>query len=78
MPCCGPQAELAEIIRRAHRRRGLARLAKLATIRWAEANGVEWRLTANAEANAGMRALNESLGYRPAGTQAFYVRDALS
>jgi len=61
-----------------YRRRGLARLAKLATIRWAEANGVEWMLTANAEANAGMRALNESLGYRPAGTQAFYVRDALS
>ena len=60
------------------RRRGLARLAKLATIRWAAANGVEWMLTANAEANTGMRALNESLGYRPAGTQAFYVRDALS
>jgi GNAT superfamily N-acetyltransferase len=60
------------------RRRGLARLAKLATIRWAAENGVEWMLTANAEANTGMRALNESLGYRPAGTQAFYVRDALS
>ena len=44
------------------RRRGLARLAKLATIRWAAENGVEWMLTANAEANTGMRALNESLG----------------
>lgn len=61
-----------------YRRRGLARLAKLATIRWAAAGGVEWMLTANAEANTGMRALNESLGYRPAGTQALYVRDALS
>lgn len=60
------------------RRRGLARLAKLATIRWAAENGVQWMLTANAEANTGMRALNESLGYRSAGTQAFYVRDALS
>ncbi len=60
------------------RRRGLARLAKLATIRWAAENGIEWMLTSNAEANAGMRALNESLGYRHAGTQAFYVRDALS
>ena len=61
-----------------YRRRGLARLAKLATIRWAAENGVEWMLTSNAEANTGMRALNESLGYRHAGTQAFYVRDALS
>jgi GNAT superfamily N-acetyltransferase len=61
-----------------YRRRGLARLVKLATIRWAAASGVDWMLTSNAEANAAMRALNESLGYRPAGTQAFYVRDALS
>jgi GNAT superfamily N-acetyltransferase len=61
-----------------YRRRGLARLVKLASIRWAAANGVEWILTSNAEANAAMRALNESLGYRSAGTQAFYVRDALS
>ena len=49
------------------RRRGLARLAKLATIRWAAENGVEWMLTANAEANTGMRALNESLGTGPRG-----------
>ena len=61
-----------------HRRRGLARLAKLGTIRWAAENGVDWMLTSNAEANAAMRALNESLGYRSAGMQAFYVRDALS
>ena len=45
-----------------YRRRGLARLVKLATIRWAAANGVEWMLTANAEANVGMRALEREPG----------------
>jgi hypothetical protein len=50
---------------RAHRRRGLATLAKLATTSWARDNGVDEIVTDNAEANAGMLAINEQLGYRP-------------
>jgi GNAT superfamily N-acetyltransferase len=58
-----------------YRRRGLARLAKLGTIRWAAAGGAHWILTGNDEENPAMRALNESLGYRPAGTQTLYLRE---
>jgi GNAT superfamily N-acetyltransferase len=50
---------------RAHRRRGLATLAKLATTAWARDNGIDEIVTDNAEANAGMLAINEQLGYRP-------------
>jgi GNAT superfamily N-acetyltransferase len=59
-----------------YRRRGLARLAKLGTIHWAAAGGADWILTGNDEENPAMRGLNESLGYRPAGTQTLYVREA--
>lgn len=59
----------------AYRGRGLARLAKLATIRWAKEQGLEAILTGNAEANVGMLHLNESLGYRPVLTETHYVRD---
>jgi GNAT superfamily N-acetyltransferase len=58
------------------RRRGLARLAKLATIRWAAGAGITSILTANEERNAGIVALNESLGYQPIGTETQYVRGA--
>jgi GNAT superfamily N-acetyltransferase len=58
-----------------YRGRGLARLAKLATIRWAKERGLEAILTGNAEANIGMLHLNESLGYRPVLTETHYVRD---
>jgi RimJ/RimL family protein N-acetyltransferase/GNAT superfamily N-acetyltransferase len=50
---------------RAHRCRGLAMLAKLATIAWARENGIEEIVTDNAEENVGMLAINERLGYRP-------------
>jgi GNAT superfamily N-acetyltransferase len=56
------------------RRRGLARLAKLATIRWAAGAEITSILTANEERNAGIVALNESLGYQPIGTETQYVR----
>lgn len=59
----------------AFRRRGLARLAKLATIRWSAGEGVVWILTGNDDDNQGMLALNESLGYRLAVTQTLYVRE---
>jgi GNAT superfamily N-acetyltransferase len=60
---------------RAHRRRGLATLAKLATIRWAREHGIEQILTDNAERNAGMLAINERLGYRPLISRQRWVRD---
>lgn len=47
------------------RRRGLARLAKETTIRWAEAAGIHTLFTSNDTTNADMLALNEHLGYRP-------------
>jgi GNAT superfamily N-acetyltransferase len=47
------------------RGRGLARLAKLQTIRWAAENGIREVLTDNEEDNVPMLELNRSLGYRP-------------
>jgi GNAT superfamily N-acetyltransferase len=47
------------------RRRGLARLAKEATIRWAAEAGVRTIVTSNDTTNTDMLALNEHLGYRP-------------
>ena len=46
------------------RRRGLARLAKEATIRWAAEAGIRTIPTSNDTTNADMLALNEHLGYR--------------
>jgi GNAT superfamily N-acetyltransferase len=57
------------------RRRGLARLAKLATVRWAAEHGIEAIHTGNAHENPGMLALNSSLGYRPVQTEAHFVRE---
>jgi GNAT superfamily N-acetyltransferase len=47
------------------RRRGLARLAKEATIRWAADAGIRTIVTSNDTTNADMLSLNEHLGYRP-------------
>lgn len=49
---------------REHRHRGLARLAKLATVRWAVEHGVRRIATGNDSTNRDMLALNEHLGYR--------------
>jgi GNAT superfamily N-acetyltransferase len=49
----------------AFRRRGLARLVKLASIRWAAAAGIRAISTGNDDENLGMLALNRALGYRP-------------
>jgi GNAT superfamily N-acetyltransferase len=57
------------------RRRGLARLAKLSTIRWAAQHGIDVLQTGNAHENPGMLALNASLGYRPVQTETHYLRD---
>lgn len=50
---------------REFRRRGLARLAKQATVHWASEAGIRRILTSNDATNADMLALNEHLGYRP-------------
>ena len=49
---------------RDHRRRGLATLAKLATIRWARDTGSR-RSSPTTPSEHGMLAINERLGYRP-------------
>lgn len=48
-----------------YRGRGLARLAKLAAIRWCRDNGIRELMTANDDENAPMLAINRRLGYRP-------------
>ena len=58
-----------------HRRRGLARLAKLATIAWAREQGLEAILTGSDATNVGMLGLNRSLGYRPVATERAYLKD---
>jgi GNAT superfamily N-acetyltransferase len=50
-----------------HRHRGLAKLAKLASIRWAADNGIRFLYTSNDFTNADMLGLNRSLGYEPGG-----------
>lgn len=56
------------------RRRGLARLAKLATIRWAAEQGIAAIQTGNSHENPGILALNEQLDYRPVATETHYLR----
>ena len=60
---------------RAYRGRGLARLVKLASIRWAAEHGVERILTGNDEANAAMLAVNRRLGYRPFAQHHAYAKE---
>ena len=57
------------------RRRGLAKLAKFATIRWAAERGLRAVQTGNSHENPGILALNRSLGYEPVLTETHYVRD---
>jgi GNAT superfamily N-acetyltransferase len=60
---------------RAYRSRGLARLAKLASIDWLRERGVGTLVTENDESNAAMLAVNTHLGYRPFETRHSYVKD---
>jgi GNAT superfamily N-acetyltransferase len=57
------------------RRRGLARLAKEQTIRWAAEAGLHTLFTANDTTNADMLRLNEHLGYRPTHVQIELVKE---
>jgi GNAT superfamily N-acetyltransferase len=58
----------------AYRGRGLARLAKTDSLRRLHALGIRSVVTANDDANAPMRGLNESLGFRPTVTLTRYAR----
>jgi GNAT superfamily N-acetyltransferase len=60
---------------REFRRRGLARLAKLGTVRSAADHGLTTLLTENDAANTGMLALNENLGYKPTVTIQNFAKD---
>jgi len=59
-----------------HRGRGLARLVKLAALRWASENGVTSVWTTNDETNAPMLAVNRRLGYEPRLRRVEYLREA--
>jgi GNAT superfamily N-acetyltransferase len=57
------------------RGRGLATAVKLASLRWAAANGITSVWTTNDETNAPMLAVNGRLGYRPSARRVEYARD---
>ena len=59
-----------------YRGRGLARLAKLAAIRWAAEQGFREIATGNDSENGPMLALNRSLGYQVKHRRAFFAKDA--
>ena len=61
---------------RAFRGRGLARAAKLASIRWAAANGITTLVTQNDERNGPMLALNRQLGYERAARRVEWIKEA--
>jgi GNAT superfamily N-acetyltransferase len=60
-----------------HRRKGLARLAKLGTIAWAREHGYEAILTESDQDNEGMLRLNRALGYRHLATETQFLLDEL-
>ena len=61
----------------AHRRKGLARLAKLAGIAWAREQGYRVIKTESDQDNTGMLHLNRTLGYEQVGTETQYVLEDL-
>jgi GNAT superfamily N-acetyltransferase len=60
---------------RSHRGRGFALLVKLASLRWASANGITAVWTTNDETNAPMLAVNRRLGYEPRLRRVEYIRE---
>jgi GNAT superfamily N-acetyltransferase len=59
---------------RAYRRRGLARHAKLAVLRWCAEQGITRLATGNDSTNAGMLAINSQLGFRPFAVETEWVK----
>ena len=67
----GAAEHLLTGVRRTWRGRGVASALKRAQIAWATGAGYERLITYNDEANAGMRAINARLGYRPYSEQIY-------
>lgn len=63
-------------VRRAHRRRGLARLLKSHSLHRAARLGATQAATENDETNAAMLAVNAGLGYRPSSRRVEWERSA--
>jgi RimJ/RimL family protein N-acetyltransferase len=59
---------------RAYRRRGLARLAKLAVMRAAAERGIVLVTTGNDATNVGMLAINDALGFAPYAVETEWVK----
>ncbi len=59
---------------RAYRRRGFARLAKLAVLHWCAEQGITRLATGNDSTNAGMLAINRQLGFRPFAVETEWVK----
>ena len=59
-------------VKRAWRKRGIARALKQAQIAWAKQNGYERLDTMNEERNEPIRRLNAELGYRPSGCRMLF------
>ena len=73
-PASGRASSMFTGTRRAYRGRGLALAVKLASARWAAANGITQMVTYNDATNAPMLAVNRRLGYVPAGRQVEWLR----
>jgi GNAT superfamily N-acetyltransferase len=61
--------------RRGFRRRGFARLAKLAALRWCAQAGFVRVATGNDASNAAMLGLNDQLGFRPFAIETEWVKE---
>ena len=59
-------------VKRAWRRRGIARALKQAQIAWAKQAGYEELRTRNEERNEPIRRLNQEFGYRPSGGRSLF------
>ena len=59
---------------RGSRRRGFARLAKLAALRWCAQAGFVRVTTGNDDSNAAMLGLNDQLGFRPFAIETEWVK----
>jgi GNAT superfamily N-acetyltransferase len=60
---------------RSHRRRGLARIAKLAVLRWCAERDIARVSTGNDSTNVGMLTLNDQLGFRPFAIETEWVKE---